>query len=261
VADSYDTLAGVYEWLVPEPLRTPRGAAEAFAGIVRTFDAGARILDCAAGTGQLAVGLALAGFEVVASDASAAMVRRTRALAARHAVDVPAVRCSWEELAAQGWRESFDAVFCVGNSLTHAAGKTGRRAALRAMAGVLRAGGLLVVTSRNWERVRDKGSGLEVADQLAVLDGERALVVHAWTIPRRWDEPHFLDVAVARIDDSGGVTTSGEKLPFWPFRVDELAADLRSAGLDPRTSTYHDRDERYLVTACRPGPASAAGTR
>jgi len=243
----YDTLADVYDWLVPEPLRTPEGAAAAFAGVVPA--GAARVLDCAAGTGQLAVGLALAGFQVVASDASAAMVARTRALADGYAVDLPAVRCAWADLPAQGWQGAFDVVLCVGNSLTHAIGRDGRRAALGAMAGVLRAGGRLVVTSRNWERVRARGSGLEVADRLAERDGERALVVHGWTIPAGWDDPHALDVAVARIDGTGAVSTARERLTFWPFRAAELDADLRSAGLEPESSTYRDRDERYLVTA------------
>jgi 2-polyprenyl-3-methyl-5-hydroxy-6-metoxy-1,4-benzoquinol methylase len=78
VADSYDALAGVYEWLVPEALLTPQGSAAAFADVVDMLPAGARVLDCAAGIGQLAVGLALRGFEVVASDASRAMVERAR---------------------------------------------------------------------------------------------------------------------------------------------------------------------------------------
>ncbi|HSK98331.1 MAG TPA: class I SAM-dependent methyltransferase, partial [Euzebyales bacterium] len=152
-AGSYDTLAGVYEWLTPESLATPQGAVDAFAGVV-DLEPGARVLDCAAGTGQLAVGLALRGHDVVASDASAGMVERTMALAAEHGVDLPAVVCEWESLPDQGWQGAFDAVFCVGNSLTHAGPTPRRRAALAAMAAVLRAGGLLVATSRNWELVR-----------------------------------------------------------------------------------------------------------
>jgi len=60
VADSYETLSGVYEWL-PEPLLTPQGSAAAFADVVDTLPARARVLDCAAGIGQLAVGLARLG--------------------------------------------------------------------------------------------------------------------------------------------------------------------------------------------------------
>ena len=174
VSGSYDTLAGVYEWLVPELLSTPEGAVEAFASVVDALPAGARVLDCAAGTGLLAVGLALRGYDIVASDASAAMVERTKALAIEHGVDVPAVTCAWEALEHQGWQGSFDAVFCVGNSITHAGPTPRRRAALAAMSGVLRDGGVLVVTSRNWDLVRAKGSGIEVADRLVERGGDRA---------------------------------------------------------------------------------------
>ena len=248
---SYDTLAGVYEWLVPEPLSTPQGAVAAFAAVLDDLPPGARVLDCAAGTGELAVGLALRGHDVVASDASARMVERTRALAAEHGVVLPAVVCAWESLEHQGWQGSFDAVFCVGNSLAHAGPAPRRRAALAAMAGVLRSGGLLVVTSRNWELVRHQGPGLQVADHLVERRGERALVIYGWTLPADPEQALFVDVAVARIADDGAVTASQERLEAWPFASAQLDTDLRAAGLTPRSSTYTADAERYLVTARR----------
>ena len=127
----YDTLADVYDFLVPEALLEPEGSAAAFAPVIADLPAGARVLDCACGTGTLAVGLALRGFDVTASDASEAMVARTRALAAEHGVDVEASTRRWEDLDGG----PFDAVFCVGNSITHA---RERRPALTAMRGVLR---------------------------------------------------------------------------------------------------------------------------
>jgi SAM-dependent methyltransferase len=247
----YGTLAEVYDWLVPEVLLTPEGSVAAFAAVVDELPAGARVLDCAAGTGPLAVGLALRGFEVAASDASAAMVEHTRALAARHGVALDARVCAWEDLDRQGWAGVFDAVFCVGNSLPHAAGSAARRAALAEMGGVLRDGGRLAVTSRNWERVRARGPGLEVADRVAERPGGRGLVVHAWTIPEDWEARHHLDVAVAVLDAAGGVTSRGERLAFWPFTHETLDADLRAAGLEPATSTYDPEVDRYLVTARR----------
>ena len=78
----YEGLAAVYEFLVPDELLEPAGAAAAFAALLDGLPAGARVLDCAAGTGELAVGLALRGFDVTASDASPAMIARARALAA-----------------------------------------------------------------------------------------------------------------------------------------------------------------------------------
>lgn len=45
--------------------------------LVKSLPPSSRVLDCACGTGQLAVGLASLGLDVVATDASLGMVRRT----------------------------------------------------------------------------------------------------------------------------------------------------------------------------------------
>ena len=247
----YDTIAGVYEFLVPDALLTPHGSAEAFAPHVAVGD---RVLDCACGTGTLAVGLALRGHDVVATDASAGMVARTEHLAAEHGARLDASVCLWEELPDRGWNEAFDVVFCVGNSLPHAVGRAGRRAALHAMAGCLRAGGRLVVTSRTWEQVRAAGSRLQVAERLVERDGRRGLPIYTWTIPERWDEPHGFDVAVALVGEDGSVETFRERFAFWPFREVQLREDLRDAGLEPEgRGVPADKAGRYLVTARRRG--------
>jgi SAM-dependent methyltransferase len=247
---TYDTIAGVYDFFVPDVLLTPQGSADAFAAHVAP---GARVLDCACGTGTLAVGLALRGCEVVATDVSAAMVARTERLARAHEVPLQASVCAWEELPGRGWEARFDVVLCVGNSLAHAAGPAARRAALRAMAQTLRRGGQLVVTSRTWEQVRADGSRLQVAEQLVVRDGRRGLPIYSWTIPDAWDAPHHFDVAVALVGDDGAVVTHRERFAFWPFTEHALQADLRAAGLTPETGVVPagDKAGRYVVTARR----------
>ena len=249
----YGTLAEVYEWLVPDELLEPAGSAAAFAGVLEGLPAGARVLDCAAGAGQLAVGLAQRGFAVTATDASEAMIERARALAAEHGVALEAGVCAWEDLPRRGWDGAFAAVLCVGNSLSHAAGEAGRRAALSAMAGVLADDGRLVLTSRNWERVRAARPGLEVGDRLVDRPAGRALVVRAWSISEGWEEPHAMEVAVAVLEEDGTVRTYGERLPFWPYRHEELDTDLRAAGLETVASTYAPDADRYLVQARRAG--------
>ena len=213
----YGPLADVYDFLVPEPLLSPEGSAAAFEQVTAELPAGARVLDCACGTGTLAVGLALLGFEVAASDASAAMVARTQALAAERGVDVRVATRAWAELRG----EAFDAVLCVGNSLTHAGGKAGRRTALDGMRRVLRDGGLLAVTSRNWERQQ------EDAEEVVERGGRRATVRHVWLPPEHTGGPHGLDLAVTL--DDGAV--HWERLPYWPFTYGELEDDLPRRGL------------------------------
>ena len=240
----YGTLAAVYDWLVPDALLTPQGSADAFKPLL---EPGTRVLDCAAGTGTLAVGLALAGFDVTASDASPQMMERTLALAHAHGVDVRAEVRLWADLHGG----PYDAVLCVGNSLTHAQGRRGRRAALTGMKRVLRPGGLLVLTSRNWEQVRARPAGFQVAQRLVERHGIAGLVIRNWTIPEHWTEPHGMDTAVALLDGGGNVTTHAERLIFWPFTREMLDADLLAAGLRQVESSWTPDADRYLVTARR----------
>jgi SAM-dependent methyltransferase len=153
------------------------------------------------------------------------MVRRTRARG------VPADVCRWEDLPPTA---GFDMVFCVGNSLPHA---RDRDAALRGMAGALRPGGTLVLTSRNWEREQPSES-YEVE-----RDGRHARVGYAW-----FGNDVEITVEV-------GDQTIAERLEFFPFSYDELLRDLRAVGLEPGESTFAPGVDRYLVTA-RSGKAS-----
>lgn len=208
------------------------------------------------------MGLALRGFAVAATDASPAMVERTRALAARRGVPVEAEVRAWEALPERAdWAGAFDAVLCVGNSLAHAPGAAARRAALVAMAGLLRPGGLLAVTSRDWERRLGAGSGLEVADRLVVRGGRPGLVIYAWP-PAALERRYEVEVAVALPAPDGTVETRGERLVVWPFAHAALLDDLRAAGLEPEAGTSAPQTERYLVTARRPaGGAGGAAPR
>lgn len=243
----YDALTEVYDWLVPETLLEPAGAVAAFQSVVEEIPVGGRVLDCAAGTGQLAVGLALQGYEVVASDISPAMIVRTRDLAREYDVNLEVRVSSWDDLADQHL-SPFDAVFCVGNSLTHARGARGRRSALVSMRSLLRPHGVLAVTSRNWELTRAPGSRMELPEELVVRNGVAAVVVYNWTIREKWQQQHVLDIGVGLLD-GGSVTPHLARLTFWPFRHEELLADLDAAGLAPLVDTHQDSIERYLVTA------------
>jgi SAM-dependent methyltransferase len=224
VSRAYDTLADVYDWLVPEALLAPEGSAAMFEDVLAELPAGARVLDCACGTGTLAAGLALRGFDVTASDASPEMVARTRALGVRAEVR------RWEEL--EGG--PYDAVFCVGNSITHA---RDRRAAFAGMRRVLRDGGLLAVTSRTWERPQEAG------EEVVERHGRRARVTRTW-------HPGELEVTVTFEDDG---TTYTERLRHWPFTHGELQDDLLAAGFTPATTTFDPEVGRYLVTSTAAG--------
>ena len=119
------------------------------------------------------------------------------------------------------------------------------------MARVLQPSGRLLLTSRNWEAVKAAGSRLAVADSVIVRGAQRGVVVHAWSLPDSWEERHRLDVAVALLDESGGVEMITEALDFWPFSHDHLLTALASVDLKLDITTYDDTADRYLVVARR----------
>ncbi len=247
----YAALADVYEWLKPDAKSSPEGSTAALADLVGPLETGARVLDCSCGTGQLAVGLAGLGLRVTATDASAAMVRRTAELAAEYDVSVEALQVPWSDLVHRLDGATFDLVLCVGNSLAHAEGASARSAALAAMARLLSPGGRLVLHSRNWEQVRAAGSRIDVGDRLIRRHDRNALVIYYWEIQDLWEEEHHLEIAVAQVAADGAVLTTSERLSFWPYRYDELLDDLRSLGLRLSTTTFDSEADGYAIVAER----------
>ena len=194
---SYDELGEVYEWLISEAKLAPAEFAASFHDVIDLLPPNAHVLDCSCGTGQLAVGLAGLGMKVVAADASETMVRRTAELSEEFGASVRTVRADWQELPDHVDDDTFDMVFCVGNSLHHAVGRKGRVAALESMARALRRGGHVVLTSRNWELVRARGSRLDIGDRLVRRNGRDAVVVYRWDIAPRWEDEHHIEIAIA----------------------------------------------------------------
>ncbi|MET9631107.1 class I SAM-dependent methyltransferase [Lentzea sp. NPDC006480] len=251
VVAGYDALAEVYEWLISDAKLAPAEFAASFDDVLRLLPSNAHVLDCSCGTGQLAVGLAGLGIQVVATDASEAMVRRTAELAEEFGASVRTVRADWEELPDHFDDATFDMVFCVGNSLHHAVGARGRVAALESMSRLLRRGGRLVLTSRTWELVRARGSRLNISDRLVRRNGRDAVVVYRWEIAPLWEEEHHIEIAVAQVDAAGSVLVRSELLSCWPYRYDELEVELRRVGLRTEISTFNPEAENYMVVAGR----------
>jgi hypothetical protein len=108
------------------------------------------------------------------------------------------------------------------------------------------------LTSRNWEVVRDEVCSLRIGEQLVERDGRRALVVYGWSLA---DSRTIGTTSISPLPSSSRrarLSSHVERLAFWPFRHEDLDADVRAAGLVTTRSTY-DPVDRQLVTARLPG--------
>jgi glycine/sarcosine N-methyltransferase len=104
-----------------------------------------RVLDCACGTGRDLYLFHSLGCEVVGSDISAAMLAQAGRNLAGCELRVPLHRLDYRDLPRR-FERRFDAVACLSSSILHMPDDGQVLRAFRSMRGVLRSGGILVLT-------------------------------------------------------------------------------------------------------------------
>ena len=132
------------------------------------------VLDAACGGGHHAIALAREGYAVRGADLSAEMIELARRNAAKSQVAVRFEQAGFVDMSAR-FSETFDAVLCLGNSLPHVLTKEDQLAALAAMRGRLRHGGVLVLQNLNYD-LRWKNRPRFFALNPVTLEGRTALV-------------------------------------------------------------------------------------
>ena len=171
MTDLFDRAVGAYDAMVDWERRLAREGS--FYRRLFARQGVSRVLDCACGPGHHAAMFAEWGLTVLGTDVSEAMIDRARAVHGEHDRLRWQVR-SFTELGGLG--ESYDAVVCVGNSLSLAGDKEGIGAALASMADVLTAGGLLIVHVLNFWSVPSGAVVVQKVVPVEVGQGEAVLV-------------------------------------------------------------------------------------
>jgi glycine/sarcosine N-methyltransferase len=110
-----------------------------------------RVLDCACGTGKHLPLFCTLGCEVVGSDLSPAMLAQARKNLAGLGIEIPLHRVDYRELP-QHFAHPFDAVTCLSSSILHMPDEAQVLRAFESMRGVLRPGGILVLTQGTSDR-------------------------------------------------------------------------------------------------------------
>jgi len=250
--DQYGSLAADYHWFFDDVdlflgCDTP-GVRAAMASL----DTGARVLDAACGIGVDAAALLRRGFDVAASDASEEMA----AVARRRVIDLGAdgdriVTSDWVNLPAAFEVGTFDAVFCIGNSIAHAADASVMIAALEAFRSMLVPGGMLVLDSHDWELVHAAGSQVMIEPGIIERDGTRCVRTYSWHIPERFGDPCVLEIAPIFVDGDRA-TLRSYPVTMWPFTRSELKQRMVTAGFESVALDAIPDDDRYTAIARRP---------
>jgi glycine/sarcosine N-methyltransferase len=227
-ADFYDDLAGSYDRIYPDWEASIRRQGAALDGLVGgALGPGRRvILDCAVGIGTQLLGLAAHGHRLAGSDLSAGAVRRARAECGRRGVEAGLAVADMRALPFAGG--TFDVVVCADNSLPHLLTAQDVVAALREMRRVARPGGLVLVTTRDYDRARAELPPV-TPPSLWRGAGETTITFQLWEWwpdGERYGLRHF---QVTGADDRWQVAQ--RHTAYWALTRAELAGHAARAGL------------------------------
>jgi SAM-dependent methyltransferase len=150
----YDRLARDYNLIYADWNAAIESQSRAIDRIVRR-EVGApplALLDCACGIGTQAIGLALRGYLLHATDLSGAALRRARREARSRGAQLTFAQADLRDLG-RGVTSTFDVVICCDNSLAHMMTARDLARAARSIRARLKPGGLFLGSIRDYDRI------------------------------------------------------------------------------------------------------------
>jgi SAM-dependent methyltransferase len=187
----YDEMAGEYDLMFADWRREVLRQGEVLDAFIRRHagDGARSALDCACGIGTQAIALATRGYNVHATDFSAASVERAKKESASFGVSMTFGVADWLTLETEV-EGVFDVVVCLDNALSHLLDDADLRQAARQMRARLRPDGLLIASIRDYDSlVKEKpGSDGPIVQGLPGVAEQPGADRPRATLPRVFDD-------------------------------------------------------------------------
>lgn len=189
-----------------------------------------RVLDVAAGTGFHSIRLLKAGFDVTSADGSPEMLAQAFDNAKLAGFIMKTLHADWRWLS-RDIHTQYDAVICLGNSLTHLFSEQDRRKALAEFYSVLHHDGVLILDQRNYDGILDNGF---TSKHVYYYCGDNVRA-----------EPEYVDEGLARFRYQFP-DNSEYHLNMFPLRKDYVRKLMGEVGFQ-QVKTYADFQETHRV--------------
>lgn len=251
VIDFYDGLAEDYHLVYADRWHDAmRRQGEALDDLIRSNLGDARtVLDCSCGIGTQAIGLSLRGYEVTGTDISENSLRRATQTALTIGTPLRTQIADFRDLSEVPG--VFEVVISCDNAVPHLLEDTDVDAAVSQMFTKLRPGGVLFISTRDYDRaLRERPT---TAPPLDMPGPPRRIVVrlHEWDAP---DSPLYTVRFLILTQEKDGWRTADHATRYRALPAAELTASAARAGftdirwLTATEATFH----QPLMVARRP---------
>jgi len=226
--DFYDQLTPFYHLVYRDWDASVRRQGEQLAAVIEAeWPSSRKILDVSCGIGTQAIGLAMHGYSVNASDLSEKAIERARQEARNRNAEVSFSVCDMRDAHAHHGT-GFDVVVSGDNSVPHLLTDEEILLALTQMTSCLAAGGGCLITVRDYER-EERGTNLVKPYGVRVENGHRYLLFQVWDFEgERYDLTFFfVDENLA----TGEVETHAMRSKYYAISTHRLCGLMQQAGL------------------------------
>jgi len=203
------------------------------------------ILEMGVGTGSVAVGLRLEGYDITGVDRSRDMLRQAASKTKKHSVKLRLVE---DNIVTVDLNRQFDLTLCLGNTLPLVTGLRDSRKLFENCARHLKPGGFLIIQNLNYDRIMDSRPATFAVDLLDDLIRIKQY---------RYGHP-LIEFVISLIDTAvipPKITVSRNRLRPWTKKA--LSNELKAAGFS-KIRAYGDyRKNRFrqnskdLVIICQ----------
>ena len=228
VQSFYDELAGSYHLIFEDWEASIRRQAAALDGILQRVcgpPSQVRVLDCACGIGTQAIGLASLGYNVTASDMSAASVERLCKESRDRGLNIPMCVADMRDLKSLP-DGTFDVVICMDNALPHLENDAELLSAANQISKKLRPGGIFLASIRDYDTLIQQKPTVQ-GPAFYTDDGKRRIVHQAWD----WiDERRYVFHLYITMEQAEGWRTQHHASKYRALLRKQLDGILQSAG-------------------------------
>lgn len=230
MSDFYERLTPFFHMIYADWDATITSHGEMLDDIIRSEwgDSAKTVLDVSCGIGTQSIGLAMLGYQVKASDLSAAAVERARQEAEARNLSIPFAACDMRD-AYTHHDGGFDVVISAGNSLPHLLSDAEILEALQEMYRCLRPGGGCIITIRQYDR-EERGTGVIHPFRVYEERDRRFVIFQVWDF-----DGDLYDFSMYIVEDDGRsetLTTHVMRSDYYAISADHLARLIQQAGFD-----------------------------
>lgn len=243
----YDDLADSYSFIFPDWQASVKRQGKILAELIGQQPL--TVLDCSCGIGTQAIGLALQGHKVHATDISPKEVEKAKEAAANMGADLSFGVADFRTLDSQVQGE-YEVVISFDNSLPHLLTDDDLAKALDAMKTKLVTGGRLYISIRDYDALLEEKPSATLPQVTKTDDGER-IYFQTW----EWadNSPTYQTDMFILVSKNGSWEVSNSSTTYRALRREELSKLLVKSGykdirwIEPEQSGYY----QPIVTATK----------